>query len=131
MAAARDLLQQVSTSMMSCRDLEVWRTSMVVAVSCYELADNLPSKEQFNLGNQIRRAAISIPANIAEGHRRSRRAYLNHLSIALGSHAELETYLDLLERRGAPETSALVNTRTSLESVGRMLHGLVCSLERL
>ena len=60
----------------SYRQLEVWQMNTDLVERCYALAASLPTAEQFNLGNQIRRAAVSIPANIAEGHRRTRKAYL-------------------------------------------------------
>jgi four helix bundle protein len=114
----------------SYRELEVWQISMDLVEHCYALAASLPTAEQFNLGNQMRRAAVSIPANIAEGHRQTRKAYLNHLSIALGSHAELETYLDLTIRIGLLKETTAANTRILLKSAARMLYGLIHSLER-
>ena len=66
----------------SYRDLEVWRRAMELARLCYEATAEFPKREVYGLASQIRRAAVSIPSNIAEGHsRRSRLAYLNHLSI--------------------------------------------------
>lgn len=97
---------------------------------CYALSSKLPKNEQFNLCDQIRRSAISIPANIKEGHRRTRKSYLHHLSIALGSHAELETYLEITQRLGLLSGEVLRDTRATLDSTGRMLHGLIRSLEQ-
>jgi len=115
----------------SYRDLDVWQTSMHLAEQCYALTTKLPKNEQFNLCNQIRRSAVSIPANIAEGHRRTRKTYLYHLSIALGSHAELETYFDITQRLGLLSEGVPSDTRAALDSVGRMLHDLIRSLERV
>ena len=103
---------------------------MAVVEACYVLTASLPTQERFILGTQIRRAAASIPANIAEGHRRTRRAYLNHLSIALGSHAELETYLEVARRLGLLKGPLLTDTNALLQSLGQLLHALVRSLER-
>ncbi|MFN8641081.1 MAG: four helix bundle protein [Candidatus Binatia bacterium] len=79
------------------RDLLVWRQGMEVRKACYALTKRLPPEERYGLTMQIRRAAASIPANIAEGNgRRTRRDYVNFLHIAQGSLRELETYLLLL-----------------------------------
>jgi four helix bundle protein len=82
------------------------------------------------LVSQIRRAAVSIPSNIAEGHsRRSRQAFVNHLSISLGSQSELETQIELSRRlRLITEEAAKVILQEA-EEVGRMLHGLIKRLE--
>lgn len=78
----------------SYRDLVVWTRAMDVVEACYKLTRLLPQSEMYGLSSQIRRAAVSIPANIAEGHgRRNLGEYLQHLSIANGSLKELETRL--------------------------------------
>jgi four helix bundle protein len=78
------------------RDLIVWQEAMRLTTECYRLAQKLPPVERFGLAAQVRRAAVSIPANIAEGHGRKGRAeYLHHLSIAAGSLRELQTHLDI------------------------------------
>ncbi len=114
----------------SYRDLDVWCEAMLLAEECYRLTATLPKSEQFGLTAQIRRAAVSIPSNIAEGHRRPRQAFVNHLRIALGSHAELETQLELALRLEFVADAKSLPVRTRAASVGRMLHGLVRSLER-
>ncbi|MBZ5545847.1 MAG: four helix bundle protein [Acidobacteriia bacterium] len=113
------------------RDLEVWQEAMKLAEACYQGTGNFPARETYGLASQIRRAAVSIPSNIAEGHgRRSLPAYLNHLSIALGSQAELETQIELAGRlKLLPATSA-EEILTKTGHVGRMLHALVQSLEK-
>jgi four helix bundle protein len=76
----------------SYRDLEVWREAMKLAEVCYEATAAFPARETYGLASQIRRVAVSVASNIAEGHsRRTLQAYLNHLSIALGSQSDLET----------------------------------------
>lgn len=101
---------------------------MQLAEACYRVAAELPSDERYGLAVQIRRAAVSIPANIAEVHNgRTRQVFLNHLAIALGSQAELETQLELAQRLlkiDIDEAQAL-----AIE-VGKLLHGLVRTLER-
>ena len=77
------------------KDLIVWQRSMALVAECYRLSGRFPPSERFGLVTQIRRAAMSVAANIAEGHGRVHRgAFLNHLSIARGSLKEVETYLE-------------------------------------
>src|SRR5215472_3162357 len=79
------------------RGLLVWRQGMDLAKACYALTKTFPREEMYGLTMQIRRAAISVPANIAEGSgRRTRKEYVNFLRIAQGSLRELETYLLLI-----------------------------------
>jgi len=76
------------------RDLRVWQSGMDLVVMVYELSDKFPAKEMYGLTSQIRRAAVSVPSNIAEGHtRESTKEYLHHLSIAQASLAEVETQI--------------------------------------
>src|SRR2546428_12566266 len=83
----------------SYRDLLVWQKAMDLVVNSYQLAALLPKSEAYGLVSQIQRAAVSIPANIAEGHGRDHLGdYLHHLSIANGSLMELETHLLLASR---------------------------------
>ena len=78
-------------------DLIVWQKSMILVKEIYQESKNFPADERFGLTSQIRRSAVSIPSNIAEGHgRKSTKAYINHLSIAFGSLMELETLLKIL-----------------------------------
>ncbi len=80
----------------SYRDLNVWREGIALTVAVYELTGKFPAHERFGLVSQMRRCAISVPSNIAEGHARlSTRDFLRHLSISLGSLAELETQIYL------------------------------------
>lgn len=112
----------------SYRDLQTWQRAMELAEACYHVAAALPPDERYGLGLQIRRAAVSIPANIAEGHNgRTRQVFLNHLAIALGSQAELETQLELVQRLLKIDVAA---SRALASEVGKLLHGLVGTLER-
>ena len=92
------------------RDLVVWRNSMELLLKAYRVARQLPAVERYGLAAQLRRAAVSVPANIAEGFGRSSRGdYLRHLSIASGSLRELQTHLEaitLLEYLPAAATEA-------------------------
>jgi len=99
---------------------------MQLTEECYAVVTHLPSDERFGLARQIRRAAVSIPANIAEGHNgRTRQVFLNHLAIALGSQAEIETELELTARLFKADVS---RAQGLAAEVGRLLHGLVVTL---
>ena len=114
----------------SYRELLVWQKAMTLAERCYSLTEGFPKEERYGLSTQIRRSAVSIPSNLAEGHnRRSRNAFANHVSIALGSQAELETQLLLSVRLGLASESAAIPVAELASEVGRMLHGLIGSLE--
>lgn len=75
------------------RDLIVWQKAMALTLEVYKLTRQFPKEELYVLTAQVRRAAVSIPSNIAEGHARQGREYANYLSIARGSAAEVETQL--------------------------------------
>jgi len=107
------------------RDLLVWQKAMDVALAVLRLANRLNRPNLFALADQLRRAAISVPSNLAEGHgRRSRGEYIRYVAIANGSLRELETQLLLLGRLeselGAETDILLVQT----DEIGRMLNGL-------
>lgn len=111
------------------RDLWVWQKSMSLAQDLERLAARLPNEHRYGLAAQLRRASSSIPFNIAEGHPRPTRAYLNHLSIALGSEAEVETVLTHLANvKLVPEAEINALLKRN-EEIGRMLNGLVRSLK--
>jgi four helix bundle protein len=81
------------------RDLHVWQRGMDLVEAVYRVSAAFPKSELYGLTGQIRRAAVSIPSNIAEGHtRESTKEYLNHVSMAQGSLAEVETQLELAVR---------------------------------
>lgn len=114
----------------SFRDLEVWQLRMQLVEDIHELTARLPRAE-FDLRRQMRRASISIPANIAEGWRRkSRAAYRNHVAIALGSSAELETEIELAIRLKFVPRDTGSTPIAYLVRVGQMLTRLHQSLER-
>jgi len=75
----------------SYRDLEVWQQAMDLADLVYDLTEKFPARERYGLALQMRKAAVSIPSNIAEGTRHRTAGYLSRVIIALGEHAELET----------------------------------------
>jgi four helix bundle protein len=112
------------------RDLEVWQKGMDLVEACYRLTTSFPKTEMYGLTSQIRRASVSIPSNLAEGHsRRSTGAYVNHVSIALGSHGELETCTELALRLGFLSKAEYSDLEAQLGSIGRLLNALHQSLE--
>jgi len=112
------------------RDLVVWQEAMELAELCYKRTSGFPSHERYGLMSQIRRAVVSVASNIAEGHgRRTLPAYLNHLSIALGSQAELETQIELSHRLEYLNDSETIEVLDLSGRVGRRLHALMRSLE--
>jgi four helix bundle protein len=117
------------TKIRSYKDLQVWQVSMDLVDVCFDIVETLPSRYRFIFSDQLLPAGISIPANIAEGSRRPRRAYVNHPSYSLGSDAEAETLLEIIRRRKLSPTPLLEKGFSLTESVGQMLHGLVRSLE--
>ncbi len=85
----------------SFRDLRVWQAAMDLVEKIYRLTQKFPTQEAYGLTNQLRRAAVSIPSNIAEGHARQHtKEYLNFLSVAQGSLAELQTQIEIASRLG-------------------------------
>jgi len=117
-------------SIESYRDLRVWQESMTLAEQCYLLTREFPRSEMFSLVSQIRRAAASVPANVAEGHgRESTGSFIQSLRIAQGSLKELQTHLLLSQRVGIAGGSALDATLARSDHVGRMLRSLIRSLQ--
>jgi four helix bundle protein len=114
----------------SYKDLEVWQRAMTLAESVYKWTETFPDSERFGLAAQLRRSSVSIPSNIAEGHcRRFTLVYINHVSIALGSQAELETQVELAKRLHYGRAEQRGKVEELAFEVGRMLNGLARSLE--
>ncbi|MGV3492627.1 MAG: four helix bundle protein [Ramlibacter sp.] len=114
----------------SYKDLVVWQKAMDMTSLVYRVTAELPADERFGLISQARRAAVSVPANLAEGHRRSStKDYLRFVSIAAGSLAELETLVELAVRLYSIQSSFLEELVSSQEEVGRMIRGLQQRLE--
>jgi four helix bundle protein len=114
----------------SYRELEVWQLAMVLVLDVYRVTRTFPPEERFGLAQQARRSAVSVPSNIAEGHNRhAQRAYLNHVNIALGSLAELETEIEVAVRLTYVTTDQVGDFSVNADSVGRMLRRLQQRLE--
>ena len=115
----------------SYRDLLVWQKGMRLVEECHRVTASLPRSEEFGLKAQIRRAAISIPSNIAEGHTRHHgREYVQFLFIASGSEAELERQVELAQRLKCLSMEEGKMLSDSCEEVGKMLTGLRKALSR-
>ena len=117
------------THINSFRDLTVWQVGMDLADVCFDIVEAIPHPYRFTFANQLIPAGISIPSNIAEGSRRPTKAYLNHLSYSLGSHGEVETLFELIGRRKLVPEPLLSKGIVLIEPIGKMLHGLVSSLD--
>jgi len=105
--------------------LEVWKKAVEFVISVYAVTKSFPSDERFGLTSQIRRASVSIPANIAEGAaRKTTKEFLQFLSIAQGSSSEVETELLIAFRLGYISEEDYGKLIIEIESIGRMLVGL-------
>ena len=110
------------------KELLVRQKAMQLVVDIYNLIRLLPKEETYGLSDQMRRAAISIPSNIAEGNARSSQKDMVHfLYIAQGSRAELETQLELCELVGYISKERLEHVLMQTQEIGRMLSGLIKS----
>lgn len=114
----------------SYKDLIVWQRGIDLAVATYQCTRSFPPEERYCITQQARRAAISVPSNIAEGHGRYHRPeYLHHLSYSNGSLQELETLLVIAQRLDYEFGAAPESMRKLCDEVGRMLNGLRRSLD--
>ena len=113
------------------RDLRVWQSAMSLVEQVYLTTRTFPRHETFGLASQMQRAGVSVPSNIAEGHTRAHLAeYLQHIAIAQGSLAELETQIEIGNRLGyvSPERSAVLLLQSA--ALGRQLYALRNSLAK-
>jgi four helix bundle protein len=110
-------------------DLQVWQKAMDLVTEIYKITATFSSEERFGLTSQARRAAVSIPSNIAEGHgRKLTGAYINHLSIAYGSLMELETQTQIAVRLNFVQEDNATALLKQMDEIGKMLTGLKNSL---
>ena len=111
------------------RDLIVWQRSMQLTVAIYRLTQKFPREELYGLTSQIRRSAVSIPSNIAEGQGRdSQGEFKRFLNIARGSNSELQTQLEIARTLGFGESKVIDETESLSHEVGKMLFALLESL---
>ena len=114
----------------SYRDLKVWRDGMTLVEDCYRFSGEFPKAELFGLTSQLRRAAVSVPANIAEGYgRESRGSYVSFLRNAQGSLKEVETHLILAQRLAFGDSATADRLLSKCDEIGRMLRGLIRALQ--
>lgn len=117
--------------MRSHEKLDVWKKSVDFVVQIYKMTESFPKEEKFGLTSQIRRASVSIPANIAEGAaRESDKDFLRFLSIVQGSASEVETELLIANRLGYVSEENHISARAALDEIGRMTMGLAKHLKR-
>ena len=113
------------------KKLNAWSDAVDLAQQIYKVSERFPSNEQFGLTSQIRRAAVSIPSNIAEGAaRQTKKEFLNFLHIAKGSLSELDTQLEIARRLEYLDQARWKTLDERLERIDRMLSGLIRSLLR-
>ena len=106
------------------RDLETWQVAMDAVTTTYRLTSTFPRSETYGLSAQMRRCAVSVPSNVAEGNARGGRAGINHLGIALGSYAELDTQLEAAVRLSYLTREIASELQDFIDSGRRLLHGL-------
>ena len=113
----------------SYKELIVWQKSMNFVVEIYKLTDHFPKSEIYGLISQMRRCAVSIPSNIAEGRRRgSRKDYRHFLIIAYGSGAEIETQIEIAKRLRFNKNSDFIKVDSLLNEIMRMLNKMLSML---
>lgn len=111
------------------KELKVWQKAIELVEYVYVITKDYPNGEKFGLVSQMRRASVSVPANIAEGYGRTHRGdYLRHLSISRGSLLELETHIIISGRLKYVTDEQLAALGPKLQEVDRMLYGLIESL---
>jgi four helix bundle protein len=115
--------------MHSYKDLIVWKKSVKLVMQVYDYIQAFPKNESYVLSDQMRRAVVSIPSNIAEGYERMTTAeYIRFLSIARGSKAELETQLHICNQLKLGNMEKNVVLQSSCEEIGKMLNSMVYTL---
>jgi len=110
------------------QDLIAWQKAMDLVIHVYKVTDEFPRKEMFGLTNQLRRAAVSVPSNIAEGQARSTVEFVRYLSVAQGSLQEIETQILIACRLDYINASQKPKLIEMITEVGRLLRGLSRSL---
>ena len=108
------------------KKLDLWNTAMELAVTIYRVTDSFPKEERYGLTDQIRRAASSIPSNIAEGAgRHTKKEFINYLHMAQGSLSELDTQLELARRLRYLAQESWATFEGQVERIDKMLSGLI------
>lgn len=122
------IMERDVTRVSSFRDLDVWKKSMELSVDIYRITQSFPSTELYGLTSQLRRAAVSVASNIAEGSgRHSTKEFLQFLNIANGSLAEIETHLELAYRLNYIQS---IELQPNINHIRSMIFGLIRSLRK-
>ncbi len=122
----RDYYRKAYCMITSFKDLDVWKKSMDLVVETYSLMETMPKTEVYSLCDQMKRASVSIPSNIAEGQqRKSTKEFINFLSISRGYVAELETQYLLCIRLGLLNAQQVEKSLKMCSDVGMMLNALM------
>ena len=126
------LLWGNTASLMSHRNQYIWQRGIYLCQLCYELTQWFPTSELYGLTSQIRRASVSIPANIAEGYGRvGRKEYIRYLQIALGSLRELDTHLVIAERVSLGSQAKITQIIQEVDELSRLIVSTINKLEDL
>jgi len=113
------------------KDLDAWKHSITLAKNIYEATHNYPKQELYGLVSQMRRAAVSIPSNIAEGAARSgNKEFTKFLYIAAGSASELDTQIEISKATGLGDPEKLSALQRELQTISRMLYGLIRKINK-
>ncbi|QSV44864.1 four helix bundle protein [Geobacter benzoatilyticus] len=113
------------------RKLLVWEKSVELASMVYRITDNFPRHEQFGISSQMRRSAVSVPSNIAEGAaRKGGKEFANFINISRGSLSELDTQIEIASRTGLLPDSQRQEIEPLMEEVDRLLYGLYRAVGR-
>jgi four helix bundle protein len=108
------------------KKLDVWKMAMDLVFDVYRVTKNFPMEEKFSLTDQLRRAAVSVPSNIAEGaSRNTKKEFANFLYMAQGSLSELDTQSEIALKLGYVESKDFENLELKMDRIGRMITGLI------
>jgi four helix bundle protein len=113
------------------KDLDVWKKAIELSAEVYRQTGMFPKEETFGISSQMRRAAVSIASNIAEGAaRRTDRDFIHFLHMALGSASELDTQIEIVMQVGFANRAAMESLQNKVGGISRMIYGLVRSVEK-
>jgi four helix bundle protein len=125
-----ETIEKKTTAIRSYKDLNVWKASMELVCEVYEVTRNFPDTERYGLTSQMRRCAISVPSNIAEGwSRNSARSFISYLNIASGSMSELLTQLEIARRINYISDEKTIHLNLKGIEISKMLYMLTKKIE--
>jgi len=125
-----ETIEKKTTSIRSYKDLNVWKAAMELVCEVYEVTRNFPDTERYGLTSQMRRCAISVPSNIAEGwSRNSARSFISYLNIASGSMSELLTQLEIANRINYISEEKMHAYEVKGIQISKMLYMLIKKIE--